>query len=178
MVTTKTDEKKLFEYILNKLVKRIEEKEGLSIFANQRSKFEGWLKVELVDILKSKNKDVRIEYSIGKKKVDVFFDNYLIELKTVNTNYTYDDKVEKKIRAITDNIDGIINDICKIINKKNYKKAILFVVFPLSDEDKWKKHLNKIDKEIGNKKILIKKEIKFCFKNSEIPGKLYFYLFN
>ncbi|MEJ5307364.1 MAG: hypothetical protein WHT27_03605 [candidate division WOR-3 bacterium] len=166
----------MFENILNKLVKRIEEKKGLSIFARQRSKFEGWLKVELVDILKSKNKDVRIEHSIGKKKVDVFFDNYLIELKTVTTNYKYDN-VEKKFCAITDNIDGIINDICKIINKKNYKKAILFVVFPLSDEDKWKKHLNKIDKKIGDKKILFK-EIEFCFKNSKIPGKLYFYLFN
>jgi len=177
MVTTKTDEKELFENILNELVKRIEEKEGLSIFANQRSKFEGWLKVELVDILKSKNKDVEVEHSIGKKKVDVFFDNYLIELKTVNTNYRHDG-VEKKIRPITDNIKGIKEDIKKIIYKKNYNKAILFVVFPLSDEDKWKKHLNKIDKEIGNKKILIKKEIEFCFKNSKIPGKLYFYLFN
>lgn len=130
----------------------------------------------MVDILKSKNKDVRIEHSIGKKKVDVFFDNYLIELKTVNTNYRHDG-VEKNTRPITDNRNGIINDICKIINKKNYKKVILFVVFPLSDEDEWKKHLNKIDKEIGDKKILFK-EIKFCFKNSKIPGKLYFYLFN
>ena len=169
----------MFENILNELVKRIKKKEGLYIFARQRSKFEGWLKVELVDILKSKNKDVRIEHSIGKKKVDVFFDKYLIELKTVTTNYTYDDKVEKKFCAITDNIDGIINDICKIINKKNYKKAILFVVYPLSDKDEnfWGNQLKKIENEMKNK-TKVEKEIEFCFKNSKIPGKLYFYLFN
>ncbi len=57
----------MFENILNELVKRIEEKEGLSIFARQRSKFEGWLKVELVDILKSKNKEFQkiADYCIG-----------------------------------------------------------------------------------------------------------------
>lgn len=168
----------MFENILNKLVKRIEEKKGLSIFARQRSKFEGWLKVELVDILKSKNKDVRIEHSIGKKKVDVFFDNYLIELKTVNTNYRHDG-VEKKIRPITDNIKGIKEDIKKIIYKKNYNKAILFVVFPLSDKDEnfWGNQLNEIENEMKNK-TKVEKEIEFCFKNSKIPGKIYFYLFN
>ena len=54
---TKTEQKSLEDFenlskvILDKISSRLENHKGLKIFAIERAKFEGWLKVELLDIL-------------------------------------------------------------------------------------------------------------------------------
>ena len=104
---------RLQNILLPELKKKIETHKGLTVFAKNRAQFEGWLKVELVDILQKHFPDVEPE----KGFVDISFDNWLIELKTINTNYKYPEAREL-IKPITDNIDGIIDDIILLPIKK------------------------------------------------------------
>ena len=77
---------RLQEILFVNLKNILENHEGVSIFASNRSKFEGWLKVELIQILKNHNYgDVLPE----KDRIDVTFGNWALELKTCNTNYRY-----------------------------------------------------------------------------------------
>ena len=41
----------LFNLTIEKVIQRIQNSEGLTNFAQKRAKFEGWFKVELIDIL-------------------------------------------------------------------------------------------------------------------------------
>ena len=92
------------------------------------------------------------------------FDDWAIELKTVNTNYRYEN-VENKTRPITMNIQGVIDDIEKLKSTNYINKAILFVVFPATHNHKnWKTHLQKISKLLKDVK-----HKKFRFKN-KVPG--------
>ena len=43
--------KKLYQLIFQKLPNLIQQYSGLAVFARERAKFEGWLKVELCNIL-------------------------------------------------------------------------------------------------------------------------------
>jgi hypothetical protein len=103
-----------------------------------------------------------------RNRVDISFEDWAIELKTVNTNYRFKN-VEKKTRPITKNIKGVINDIEKLKALEYTNKSVMFVVFPLTLDNKdWLTHLEKI------KEQLIKlKYIEFYFKG-KIPGVLYF----
>jgi len=47
------------------------------------------------------------------ERVDVCFDNWGIELKTINTNVRYLG-VKNKIRPITKNTEGVVEDIEKL----------------------------------------------------------------
>lgn len=69
--------------------------EGLNFFIKNRSKFEGWFKVELCDILSKYTENVTPE----KDTIDIVFDEWAIELKTANTNYRYEG-VESKTKPI------------------------------------------------------------------------------
>lgn len=82
----------LANLIFGEIKPKLENNQGLSIFAKKRAKFEGWLKVELCDSLSKHFKDVAPE----KNRIDVTFENWAIELKTVNTNSSHE-KVEKKL---------------------------------------------------------------------------------
>ena len=42
----------IWKIVCNELVPKLEQSQGLKVFAYNRSKFEGWLKVELVDVEK------------------------------------------------------------------------------------------------------------------------------
>lgn len=152
-------------YILFKGIKsKIKDHIGLSIFAKERAKFEGWLKVELCESLSKYFKDVVPE----KNRIDITFKDWAIELKTVNTNVRYKN-VEDKTRPITKNIQGVIKDIkkLKLLSYKN--KAVLFIVFPMEHSNKrWRNQLNKISRLL--KKI---KYREFHFKK-KIPGVIYF----
>jgi hypothetical protein len=149
-----------FKSIINDvLLKKIKQSYGLAVFANKRSRFEGWLKVELVNILIQKGKNALPEVD----RVDIVFDDILgIELKTINTNYNFDGKPitdNFNGKPITDNVNSIIKDINKLDNSNLKHKFIIFIVFPIHHNHKlWQKHLNKITK---NKSEYYYSEFKF-----------------
>ena len=159
------DFENLCNLIFAKLIQRLERNSGLFIFAKERSKFEGWLKVELCEILSGHFQAVLPE----KNRIDITLDNWAIELKTVNTNYRYKG-VMNKTRPITRNVKGVIKDIEKLKSTRQYSnKAILFVVFPVTHNHKyWRKHLQGISAHLKKLKF---KEFKF---RNEIPGIIYF----
>lgn len=154
----------LSKLIFTMLKPKLENNKGLSVFARGRSKFEGWLKVELCDSLYKYFDDVIPE----KGRIDITFANWAIELKTVNTNYRVEN-VEKKTRPITKNIKEVIKDIENLKSFCSFNSAVLFIVFPFKhDKKEWKDHLQKI--------LLLLKELKhqeFKFENG-IPGIIYF----
>jgi len=155
---------KLKKLIFKEIKPKLENSQGLTIFARERAKFEGWLKVELCDSLSKYYKDVVPE----RNRIDVTFNNWAIELKTVNTNYRYKN-VEIKIRPITKNIQGVIDDIENLKSSNYDNKAILFIVFPAAhDNEDWQYHLNKISSSLREIK-----HVSINFKNY-IPGIIYF----
>ena len=154
----------LDKLIFNEIKPKLENNQGLSIFAKERAKFEGWLKVELCDSLSKYFKDVAPE----RNRIDVTFENWAIELKTVNTNIRYEN-VKNKHRPITKNTQGVINDIKKLKSIDYTNKAILFVVFPIIHSNKnWQVQLQRISKLLREIK-----HVNFNFKD-EIPGVVYF----
>lgn len=154
----------LAKLIFNEIKPKLENNQGLSIFAKERAKFEGWLKVELCNSLSKYFKDVAPE----RNRIDVTFENWAIELKTVNTNIRYEN-VKNKHRPITKNTQGVINDIKKLKSIDYTNKAILFVVFPIIHSNKnWQVQLKRISKLLREIK-----HVNFNFKD-EIPGVVYF----
>jgi len=139
---------KIVNELVKEIIKKIELHRGLSEFILNLAKFEGWLKVEIID---SAIKIGCSKVIPEKDFIDVTFlfnnKSYAIELKTINTNYQK--KFSRKIRPITKNIDGIIKDICSLRKNKEYEnKFVLFIVFPLDlekDNKLWKQHLKKIN---------------------------------
>lgn len=128
--------KDLTKLIFDEIKPKLENSQGLSIFAKERAKFEGWLKVELCDSLSKYFKDIAPE----RDKIDITFLNWAIELKTVNTNYRYKN-VEIKTRPITMNVQGVIDDIENLKSTNYDHKAILFVAFPVThDNEYWQAH--------------------------------------
>ncbi|MCZ7356976.1 MAG: hypothetical protein O8C66_16055 [Candidatus Methanoperedens sp.] len=157
---------KLTKVIFDEIKPKIECSLGLSIFAKERAKFEGWLKVELCNSLLKYFKDIIPE----KDRVDITFENWAIELKTVNTNIRYKN-VKNKTRPITDNIQGVVNDIEKLKSMDYANKAILFVVFPIThDNENWQIQLQRISTSVREISY-----INFNFE-AEIPGVIYFCL--
>ena len=158
------DTDKLISIVFKSLKEKLEESNGLGIFAKERSKFEGWLKVELCDTLSKHSKDIFPE----KGRVDIVFDNWLIELKTVNTNYRYKN-VENKHRPITKNVSNVIEDILALKKHTNKKKAVIFVTFPVEHNNPdWQKHLLRMKKHLSTLEHV---EFKFV---GGFPGVLYF----
>jgi hypothetical protein len=154
----------LAQLIFNNMVPKLERNNGLFIFAKERAKFEGWLKVELCESLSKYFSTIIPE----KDRIDVVFDNWAVELKTVNTSYKYEN-VSDKTRPITQNIQEVIEDIQKLKSKAYTNKAVLFVVFPVTHENRnWKEHLEKVQIQLRELKH---KEFKF---KKEIPGVIYF----
>ena len=138
--------------------KRIGNKKGLNHFAENRSKFEGWLKVEICDILSAHISTLTPE----KDNIDIVADNWALELKTPNTNYHASGVISKHI-TITNNIDSIIEDIKTLKINSNYSNtAVVFIAFPLSlKENKgWIDHKNKINTQLQELK-----EKEFTFEN-------------
>jgi len=153
----------LYDLVIFELSKRIESKNGLSVFARKRSKFECWVKVELIDILVSSNISAFPEVD----RVDVCFDNIGIELKTINTSINYPNTI-KATKPITNNVNGVISDIEKLKTKSLKYKFVLFIVFPIKhDNVKWNIHLNRITRNLTEFRHL-----EFEFKEN-ISGVIY-----
>jgi hypothetical protein len=141
--------KQALETILDDLKTKLENSKGIDVFVKNRAKFEGWLKVEIVNILCNRILDKTDKIIPEKYRIDVVFDDSALELKTVNTNYRGED-IENKNRPITLNVEQLEKDIDKLrkLHKKGIKnKAILFVVFPLPGNKAEKfeaEHLSKL----------------------------------
>lgn len=150
--------------IFTELKNRLEASKGLSIFACERAKFEGWLKVELCDILSKYVSNIIPE----KARIDITFNEWAIELKTINTNIRYSN-VKNKHRPITMNVQDVIDDILKLKKIKCNNKAIVFIAFPIKhDNHFWERQLVKIRKHFSKLKY-----VQFVFKEN-IPGVIYF----
>lgn len=139
---------KLREEIIDELRKRLE---GTTIktFVKYRASFEGWLKVEIVDILHKKGYQAVPE----KNRYDIVVeengkDSVAIQLKTIPTNYTAVG-VERKTINITNRIDAIVEDVKSLKVCRCPIKFLIFVVFPIADNNLsiWKNHLKKIVNE-------------------------------
>jgi len=156
--------KKLYGITVSELVKKIRNHKGLNQFVIERSKFEDWLKVELIDTLINNNIIAYPEIS----RIDVSFQNTAIELKTINTNYQYKN-VKNKTRPITENVSGILKDISDLKKKEIKNMFVVFIVFPVeSNNSYWQYHLKKIKAELSE---LVFKD--FHFKN-DVPGVIYY----
>lgn len=155
---------KIKEILFNELKPALERNKGLVIFAKERAKFEGWLKVELVEILSNYFNSITPE----NNRIDIVFEDWAIELKTINTNIKYSN-VKNKHRPITKNINSIIRDINKLKSCSYRNKGILFVVFPIEHNNKrWQMHLGRIKKNLEKVEF-----VQFQFAN-RIPGVIYF----
>ena len=153
----------LFNLTIEELIQRIQNSEGLTNFAQKRAKFEGWFKVELIDILNKAGFSAFPEIN----RIDVSFQNIGIELKTLNTNVNYQN-VMKLSKPITDNVDGVIKDVEKILNTTFDHKFVMFIVFPIThDNPNWQNHLNRISNNLEDYKH---REFKFGL---DIPGVIY-----
>ena len=130
----------LFEVISSNLANIVKAHKSLDIFVSNRAKFEGWLKVETIEILSKHSSNTVPE----KDRIDITFDDWALELKTCNTSYIYPGVVNKT-RPITSNVSGIIGDIRSLEKTMYARRAVLFVVFPLKHSKmEWRRHYNKI----------------------------------
>jgi hypothetical protein len=154
---------KIKEILFNELKPKLESNNGLAIFARERAKFEGWLKVESCEILTKYFTNIIPE----KDRIDITFNDWAIELKTLNTNITYEN-VKNKHRPITMNINSVISDIENLKLTSYANKGILFIAFPIEHNNpNWQLHLNRI-----KNKLMKIEYIEFCFSNGT-PGVIY-----
>ena len=157
--------KDLLDKTAHLIIRKIKRHKGLEKFATKRSKFEGWLKVEFVEILINQNYEVAPEIN----KIDIIFNQSAIELKTINTSYKYEG-AEKKSKPITKNVKGIIDDIVALKTNSGFiNKYVIFITFPVrNSKSNWNYHLKKIKVELSE---ISYKE--FTFKNG-IPAVIYY----
>jgi hypothetical protein len=160
------DFQELWRILEKEISNRITKHKGLNFFIKNRSKFEGWFKIEVCDILSEYTDNITPE----KDRIDIVFDDWALELKTSNTNYNYKG-IEKKNKPITKNINSILKDIRDLKRNKDYKnKAVIFIIFPLClsvHKECWEIHIKKIKSELD-----IVKEKKLIFNNG-FSGVLY-----
>ena len=154
----------LVKIVGSNIKKRLENSKGLAIFAEERAKFEGWLKVKICEILTDYFPDIHPE----KDNIDICFDNWGIELKTVNTNYRFTG-IRNKSKNITGNIESVIKDIESLLQSLIPNAAVIFIAFPLQpNHPKWQNHLSKI------KHKLVKLHYSpFNFSGNQAQGAIY-----
>lgn len=158
------------DLLLQKIKQKIESRDILSLFAEKRRSFEGWLKVELCDILMEFSEEITPEYHIGEnKKIDILLDDCAIELKIITTQYVME-LVENGERSVATKKNEILEDIEKLRSLDfDIFKIIIFVVYPIKEDNQFEHwgHLNLISKKVD----LMESQV-FSFKNS-IKGKIY-----
>jgi len=157
-----TDFDTLWDVFKTTLPVKIRNKKALGVFASNRAKFEGWLKVEITDILLERGVVVP-----EKERIDIVFEDCAIELKTVNTSYKVKGALDKT-KPVTKNIRDVLKDINKLKKSPFRLKTVLFVVFPLDRQGSWEKHIAKIEAELEKIEV-----VDFVFCNN-LPGKIYF----
>ena len=140
---------------------------GISASVKYRSKFEGAFKIALLEKLHLIGLDAVPELN----RVDITWNEdgnlTLLELKTVNTNFNYENCI-KTTRPITNNINDILIDINKLKNLNSSESYISFISFPCSNNDRnWAYHFERIKKHFSRYH-----EIEFLFAN-QVPGIIY-----
>ena len=120
------DFEELASLIFRGLKSKLEASPALAVFAKQRKRFEGWLKVEVCEALLDHSDNLTPE----DRGIDVTFDDWALELKPVTTNYRFAG-VETKTKNITNTIADVIGDIEKLRSRSFANKAVLFVAYPL-----------------------------------------------
>lgn len=152
-----------FNLINNQLVPKICDHRGLGVFARNRSKFEGWLKVEMINCLSQQFMDVTPE----NNRVDITFEDWAVELKTVNTNFRFPN-VQNRTRPITRNVQSVINDITKLNQIDTPNKAVVFIAFPVEHNNPdWQNHLQRISVNLTELR-----HTEFSFQEN-VPGVMY-----
>ncbi|GAB3903269.1 hypothetical protein GCM10028803_31410 [Larkinella knui] len=153
----------LYNIVIEPITDRISRSNGLNQFAQRRAKFEGWLKVELIDIFVKFNINALPEID----RIDISFDDVAIELKTANTNIGYENVISTT-RPITKNTADIIEDIACLQTKNHLYKFVIFVVFPIHHENSfWQKQFQRI--QVCLESIMHKE---FTFDNN-VPAVIY-----
>lgn len=153
----------LFNLVVPALAEKISQSDGLMRFAFRRAKFEGWLKVELIDTLVKNHINALPEID----RIDVSFEHVAIELKTVNTNIAFQ-HVANLTRPITKNTASIIEDIICLREKLHADKFVLFVAFPINHTNPlWQVQLQRINQHLAEIR-----HHEFYFKN-DVPGVIY-----
>ena len=120
--------------------------------------------MELIDILELAKKHPMPEVNL----IDIVFQGVALELKTVNTNYSFPG-VSSKGKPISKNVVSVLDDIKKLKRRKSLTGFVIFIVFPCSHSNKrWAKHFVKIQSKLTNEK-----HHDFSFKNG-VPGVIYY----
>jgi len=142
--------------IQNSLIPKIQNKNGLKPFLQKKRKFEGWLKVELIDSLyEETNNNIlpeenRIDISIAQE--------WALELKVLTSSFG-----RLKRRNNSKNIENVRKDLKKLQKDRysNYKnKGVVFIAFPIpiNNRNEW----NEIINQKLHNLVLISYAIKFC----------------
>ena len=156
----------LARLVLRELAERMSAHEGLEVFAAHRSKFEGWLKVELAAILRERFRSVVPE----KNRVDLVTDDWAFEVKVADASYRHPRAVPKS-RPITESVRSVVEDAWKLRGLSGCKhKAVIFAALPMPGRslEAWRAHLSKIRRELRELYSL-----SFRFRNG-VPGAVYF----
>jgi len=154
----------LFDLTADNIVTRIQNSVGLTRFAHRRAKFEGWLKVELIDILVQQGQNALPEI----ERIDVSFDSVGIELKTLNTNIRYANVINTT-RPITKNVNSVNEDIENLRATNFIDKFVVFIVFPIThDNPNWQIQLGRITNNLENH---LYRQFNFV---DNIPGVIYY----
>jgi len=109
------------------------------IAIRQRSKFEGWLKLELAHAFEVAGfEDVKLEYAYGQgKRADVSFvmgegTRCFLELKTCNTNWVVGN-IPKRHRPVTKNAEKLLKDVYNVKQVEEPDVGVVVsLVFPVS----------------------------------------------
>ncbi|MCK4655444.1 MAG: hypothetical protein KAT85_00380, partial [candidate division Zixibacteria bacterium] len=127
---------KFAEDLFRWLKPQLRRHQGLKIFAQERAKFEGWLKAEFCEFLEKRGYDPEPEKLCHdrKRRIDMTCRGWAVELKTLNTPYDYPGAKSKK-KPLSKNVSSLQEDIDKLktdkVAKKFKNRAVLFIVFPL-----------------------------------------------
>lgn len=143
----------------------------LNLHLPKRAKFERYLQTVLAYKLKSCYPDTEIEKPYpnnSSKHADIFANNTFIEIKTVNTSYNVEN-VAAKNKPITKNINGIITDIEKISTYGVKDGVVAFVLFPVDNEEKYKKHVGRIVGALRNNTTYVECVVgQFCVFSAKV----------
>jgi len=121
----------------------------LSVALCQRSKFEGWLKLELAERALTQGLDVEFEptFPLGGRADLAIVDaetSTFVELKTANFNWRVTG-IQNKTRPVTMNVAGVIEDARKL---RAVGGVIAAIFFPIPKGDKrWQHYVRRIEDE-------------------------------
>ena len=125
---------KIIDGIIPKIKEKILENLGVRLFADQGSRFEQWLHIEISGLLEQAGTKTIPEKSDGKRSIDIYFkDNngkeYWVELKVISLQSRYGDRM----KATT--LSGVWKDVEKLKKIRNACRIIMVATFPGSIND-------------------------------------------